>query len=318
MAEVLESQGATSLDIEVPPTLDGALDRAWLTEALEPVGKGARVTASKRVEVIRTVATKVRFTVTFEGRAEPAHFCLKGFLDVDEATARGGSTCIREADFYTSSRRASTCACPLASQRSSIARRSRASIIMRDLIADGARFCSALEPFTADDAAASLEQIARLHAGRPLLDSERWITPRIGDLALAQHAPIPLLQEMLDGPRGRGPSPAAMLNAERLVAGMKVLAQRDEARPQYLVHGDAHAGNIYRTADGHGTDRLAAAAIRTVSVANSYSWSSIGSGSAVLVFPEAGSRNPSLQTSPTYRPSGIAAIAARIAPSDLA
>ena len=36
-------------------------------------------------------------------------------------------------------------------------------VVMRDLIADGARFCTALEPFDADRAAASLEQLARLH-----------------------------------------------------------------------------------------------------------------------------------------------------------
>ncbi|HRC56457.1 MAG TPA: hypothetical protein PKU97_11065, partial [Kofleriaceae bacterium] len=40
----------------------------------------------------------------------------------------------------------------------------QAVIVMRDLIADGARFCSALEDFSADDAIGSLGQLARLHA----------------------------------------------------------------------------------------------------------------------------------------------------------
>ena len=251
MAEVLDRRGASSLTIEVPATLDGAMDPDWLTLALEPVGGGASVVDVERVEVIRTVATKVRFAVTFEGRSTRDHFCLKGFLDVDEMTARGGSTMIREADFYTFIApcvdvRVPACVAAVVDRE-----RQQGAIIMRDLIVDGARFCTALEPFTAEEAAASLEQIARLHAGRGLLDTESWITPRIGDLAQAQYVPLPLLQEMLDGPRGEG-LPSDTRNAERLVGAMKALAARDAQRPHYLVHGDVHAGNIYRTADGPG------------------------------------------------------------------
>lgn len=251
MAEVLERRGAPTLSVEVPVTLEQAMDPAWLTIALEPVSEGARVVSVERVEVIRTVATKVRFAVAFDGIGGTAHFCLKGFLDVDEATARGGSTMIREADFYARIAphvdvRVPACVAAIVDRE-----RQQGAIIMRDLIVDGARFCTALEPFTADDAAASLEQIARLHAGSFLMADESWITPRVGDLAQAQYVPMPLLQEMLDGPRGEG-LPAATRNAERLVAAMQALAARDAERPHYLVHGDSHAGNIYRTAEGTG------------------------------------------------------------------
>jgi aminoglycoside phosphotransferase (APT) family kinase protein len=57
------------------------------------------------------------------------------------------------------------------------------------------------------------------------------------------------LQGLLDGPRGQGLDPATR-SAGRLGAAMRALAARDAARPQFLVHGDAHAGNIFRTADG--------------------------------------------------------------------
>ena len=242
-------QAPTVLKIEVPATLKRAMDPAWLTLALEPIGKGAAVIRVEQVELLRTVATKIRFAVEFAGIAEKHHFCLKGLLDVDELTARGGSTMIREADFYTFIAprvdvRVPTCVSAIVDRE-----RQQGAIIMRDLIVDGARFCTALEPFTADDAAASLEQIARLHAGRFLLETESWITPRVADLAQAQYVPMPLLQEMLDGPRGEG-LPEAVRNAERLVAAMKVLAARDEQRPQFLVHGDSHAGNNYRSAEG--------------------------------------------------------------------
>src|SRR5262245_48404767 len=84
----------------VPRTLDQALDPAWLTGALAPVTNGARVTSVEVVEVIRTVATKVRFAVTLDGADGPQTYCLKGLLDVDADLARGGVVTVLEADFY--------------------------------------------------------------------------------------------------------------------------------------------------------------------------------------------------------------------------
>lgn len=238
-------------DLEVPATLEGALDPAWLSKALFHIGGGAAVAEVERVEVLRTMATKVRFTVRFEGSDMLHAFCLKSFLDVGDVASAGGATTVLEADFYA--KIAPHVAVRVPQCLASIVDRSvpQGVIIMRDLIVDGAHFCSALEAFTADEAAESLEQIAALHAGRALLDTSPWIAPRAGQLAKANYLPLPTLQEMLDGPRGIGLSPAVR-NAERLVAGLVELAERDAGREQFLVHGDSHAGNIYRTADGPG------------------------------------------------------------------
>ncbi len=242
--------GAIAMEaLRVPAKLDGVLDPAWLGEALAGVSGGRAVTAVEVQEVIRTVATKVRFAVAFDGLAEPQGFCIKGLLDVDELTARGGATMIREADFYTRvgpqvAVRTPTCVAAITDRAAM-----QGLVVMRDLIAESARFCSALEPFTADQAAASLDQLAALHAGRGLLATMDWITPRVADLARMQYVPVETLQGLLDGKRGEGLSPAVR-NAERLGAGMRALAERDAARPQFLVHGDAHAGNIFRDAAG--------------------------------------------------------------------
>jgi hypothetical protein len=237
--------------LRVPATVEDALAPEWLSEALAPTSRGRRVTSSQIVEEIRTVATKVRFTAQFEGEDKPQAFCIKGLFNVDEMTARGGSTMIREADFYSLigpnvDVRTPECVATVVDRD-----RQQGTIVMRDLIAAGARFCSALEPFTAEDAAASLEQIARLHAGTALLDNSPWITPRVSELANANYVTVPMLQELLDGERGKALTPEVR-SAERLVAGMKSLAARDAARPQYLVHGDAHAGNIFRSDEGTG------------------------------------------------------------------
>lgn len=239
------------LKIRVPDTADEAMSPAWLTEALAPVGGGRKVASVEQTEFLRTTATKIRFKVTFDGSAEEHAFCLKGMLDMGEAGRNGGASCLREGDFYYKTApklkvRAAQCVVSVV-DRDAV----QGVMIMRDLIADGATFNSALDPFTADDAAATLEQLVQLHLGRDLLKTSPEITSRLPDLARSTWTPEPVLQELLDGPRGVNLS-KPVLNAGRLIAGMKELAERDGKRPQFLVHGDAHAGNSFVTADGPG------------------------------------------------------------------
>ena len=236
-------------NLQVPTTMAGALDADWLTKALAAVSGGGRVTDVQSVEVIRTVATKVRFTVRFDGQNESQGFCAKGLLDVDEGTARGGPTMIREADFYSRVGPRVTVRTPECVAAITDRTTQQGIVLMRDLITQGARFCSALDPFTVDQAADSLDQIAALHAGRGLLTKMDWIAPRVSDLAEMRYISAETLQELLDGPRGEG-LPGPVRDAGRLAAGLRALAERDRARPQFLVHGDAHAGNIFRDAEG--------------------------------------------------------------------
>jgi hypothetical protein len=196
--------------LSVPATLEAALDPVWLAEALALESGGAPVESVETVEVIRTVATKVRFTVRFTGVEKAKALCLKGLLDVDEMTARGGATMVREADFYARigprvAVRTPTCVAAVTDRAAQ-----HGVIIMRDLIAEGARFCSALEPFDADQAAESLAQLAALHAGKRLLAEEPWISPRVADLAEMRYVTPEQLQGLLDrAARGCSRPPAA-------------------------------------------------------------------------------------------------------------
>jgi hypothetical protein len=239
----------TVTNLAVPTTLEGALDPDWLTRALAPIGKGANVTSVERVEFIRTVATKQRFTVSFEGSDEVHALCLKSILDVDNPAMAGGSTTVLEADFYTQI--APKIGVRVPTLVSAVIDRDAplGIIIMRDLIADGARFCSALEAFTPDETAQSLEQIAELHAGQALLGEFDFIKPRIASLANMPHMTADILQGLLDGPRGVNLSPEVR-SGQRLIDGMKALGLRDAGYEQFMVHGDTHAGNIFRTAEG--------------------------------------------------------------------
>jgi aminoglycoside phosphotransferase (APT) family kinase protein len=178
--------------------------------------------------------------------------CLKAFLDLDETTARAaGSTTIREADFYALIAPRTTVRVPNCITAIVDRQRCQGLIVMRDLIADGARFCTAREAFAIDEAAASLEQIARLHAASRLLGDSPWIERRIDRLAGSGYISPAELQNLLDGPRGEGLA-ATVRDAGRLFRGLAALAERDAGRPHYLIHGDCHAGNIFRAPEGTG------------------------------------------------------------------
>jgi len=60
------------------------------------------------------------------------------------------------------------------------------------------------EAFTPDQAAQSLEQIARLNVQRSLLDRFPWIGRRVDRLAEAKYVSQTTSQDMLNGPRGEG------------------------------------------------------------------------------------------------------------------
>jgi Ecdysteroid kinase-like family len=239
------NKAAIEREIEVPLTLERALDPEWLSKAFH-----RKVVSSAQVELIKTVATKVRFTATFAS-GETEAFCLKGLLDTDESGRMGGPTCVLEGDFY--SKVAPTVNVGIPECLVAVVDRAaqQGVIIMRDLIASGAKFCSALDPFTADDVAQSLEQLANLHQGSGFLQGAPWIRPRAAELAQMTYIPAEKLQEMMNGPRCDG-LPAHIRDATKLIAAMRALADRDTARRQFLVHGDSHAGNIFRTSEGAG------------------------------------------------------------------
>jgi aminoglycoside phosphotransferase (APT) family kinase protein len=187
--------------------------------------------------------------VKFEGDSTVHNFCLKAFLQKDIAQ-RAGITAVREAMFYQR-------IAPNISMRVPRAiahidqEENRAILFMEDLVNSGAHFCSALEPFTPELVAQSLDQIARLHAATYLLRDNAWIPSRLSWLAQNPHFTASQLQEILNGQR------SAMLSrrtadASLLLEGMKQLARRFEGNSATLLHGDCHAGNLYLTSEGPG------------------------------------------------------------------
>jgi aminoglycoside phosphotransferase (APT) family kinase protein len=238
--------------LHVPLTLEEAVDPAWLTQALAHFSGGKRVVSVTLNEVIKTMASKVRIAVSFADNPDQSHaLCLKAFLDNGQEPGLGGLTTLRESDFYQRIAPHLTMRTPPCVAVVSDREAGRGFLVMADLVAAGARFCLAREPFGIEQAAQTLEQIARLHARSDLLRKNDWIPCRVEVIASRPMFSAEKLQLLMHDAR-RGGLPDRTLDATLLLAGMRRLAARNAQRPQTLLHGDCHGGNVYVTAEGPG------------------------------------------------------------------
>jgi hypothetical protein len=232
-----------------PTAEDTALSPEWLTAALTGLRRGISITAVEVNERIRTVASKIRFTVTYADASSelPVNFCIKG-LFVDESTPmRPGLA--TEPVFYrdvgpTLGIRIPPC--PYAGVDEAAG---NGLVIMHDLKAEGAVFGDPEASCTPDQSALVLDELARLHAetwGRttdrlpaelaPRLD---WLTGIVGP---------ELLSELFADGRAEG-IPTEVADGSRIHAAMHAMAALDSG-PKCLVHGDLHTGNMYWLPDG--------------------------------------------------------------------
>lgn len=236
-----------------PVELSETLSPAWLSEALGQAYPGVVVASVTIVETIVTMATKVRFAVTYDSAPDgtPFEFCLKGLFGEHVARMRASAISKNEVRFYRE-------ASPLLAIRtprvvySGIAPDGGAVLIMRDEVAAGARFLTALTPYTLDQAASSLDQLAQLHAatwrGR-LFEKFPWLTDRISYFVDTPVMTTEKLQAYMDGPRGV-PLKPEIRDAARIEKGMAALVGRTPAAEHCMIHGDAHAGNVFEDARG--------------------------------------------------------------------
>ncbi len=229
-----------------PLDLDVVLSPEWLTAVL-----GVPVTGTEVVEHLVTIASKVRFGVTYGADPGdlPSSFCVKGyFAEQSRAMANVGQI---ETRFYTDLAPLLDLRVPPCVRAGIDPDTGHGMVLMRDLVADGARFLTALSPYSVDQAAGTLEQLARLHAADPSVlapPDAGWLDTRFGSYLHVMTEDE--LQALLDDGRTDGLAPETA-QASRLRAALAVLAERAAAAPNHYVHGDAHAGNLYLDSDGN-------------------------------------------------------------------
>jgi Phosphotransferase enzyme family len=233
-----------------PLELDAVLNPAWLSNALSTRFPGVVVGATDVTEQITTMATKVRFHVTYEHQAgAPSDLCVKGYFAGPgrERPSMG----LKETLFYEQLAARLPVRVPDCVYGGTDEATGHSIIIMEDLVAKGCRFLSALSPYSPAQVAGSLQQLAAMHAatwGDARLQALPWLTPSL-DMMLT-HVTPQRLQELLDGPRGEG-LPREVLDGARLRAAIVKISGSELAGATCLVHGDAHAGNLFETADGY-------------------------------------------------------------------
>jgi len=236
-----------------PRDLEAVLEPAWLSRALAPHLGGAHVVEVVVVELLATQATKVRLALRFDGDESglPAHICIKGVL-TDTGCPTAAS--LGETRFYRDMAACLPVRVPDCLYAGFSEHQDNGVIIMRDIKAAGGLFMTALVPLAPDDARDTLSQIAALHAATwngSAPYAQGWMGRFLDRMALDGLLPADTLQDLLDGDRG-APLPVEIKDAARLQRALALLARQGHAEPNCLVHGDAHAGNLYRDAGGIG------------------------------------------------------------------
>src|SRR5207302_7444900 len=131
--------------------------------------------------------------------------CVKGYFDSEPGRRGGGAT---EGRFYEQLSGSLPGRRPRARYVGTDDATGHSIVIMNDLVVAGCRFLTALEPYSPEMAAASLAELATLHAATwrdEELAGEAWLAPRLdGIIAMF---PVDLLQGLLDDGRG-DPLPA--------------------------------------------------------------------------------------------------------------
>ena len=239
--------------IDLPRTLEAALTPEWLSDMLPPEASRPRIVGVEELARVQDLSFKpkiVRFMVHYEDGSS-APLCLKAVLR-DAASRASDRTSVREAKFFSlvaphlPIRLPPVLAAPIDEARGV------GFLLMRDMVADGARFLSALEPWDVAWVSSILDQMARLHAVHNVLgpiDNLDWVSRSLE--WLTKYASVETIQRLLDGPRSAG-LPGRTRDASLVVDGLRAFASIDQGRTPCLIHGDAHASNIFADAGGPG------------------------------------------------------------------
>lgn len=231
----------------------------WLSTHVYPQFPGVQITGVREVWRQENTATKIRVAVEADD-APPEMtraLCIKGMFDESGIKWLANGVSLTEARFYSElapALRAGGLRVPPCLYAGMDEATGHGLIVMEDLVPAGAEFLTALTPYSADQARHSLTELARLHAGTgPGSAFAAYPLTGLSIAAAAQKSMIPLdvLQELLDGPRS-APLPEYLRDAGRVHRGLGALVERFRGEPTCIVHGDAHAGNLYRHEGGAG------------------------------------------------------------------
>ena len=242
--------------VPVPDTLAWALDPAWLTAALGRRFPGLKVDAVEPGPVVSRVSTNARFRVEIEGGTPEGlseHLCVKGyFSDCSESGAASSAAGIPEALFYRDFAATSGVRTLDPFYADVDFKTMHGVVITQDVVIGGATFIDALSPYSPDQVAQSLEQLAVLH-GRSWHAADRlaktWLRPQL-EVALRSRD-LDDIRSNLETENSDG-VPEPIRDAKRLLAAFHRLSVHVSEGEDHrcLIHGDAHVNNLYLNGSG--------------------------------------------------------------------
>lgn len=238
------------------PTCVADVDAAWLGRALQEAYPGCRVAAVDVLDRNAGTTERARLRVTYReigtGGLPPASLFVKLaprdvgtrlFVDLMGL----GATEMR---FFREVAGGLPGELPRVYHASAADAARGFVLLLEDLAARGARFTDASQPLGVDEVRLVMVRLARLHAAC-------WESPRFAsDLAWVRSRerndryPIERFLCALAVPRGVAAF-AELVPADVRAAVPRILAARDALEdawargPRTLIHGDAHAGNMY-------------------------------------------------------------------------
>jgi thiamine kinase-like enzyme len=249
---VRTSENTSSDRPPVPETLDEVLSPRWLTAALGTRFPGIVVSEVTPGPVVSRMSTNARFRIRCAGGLPDGlspDLCAKGYFgDIGRSARAAGMS---EAAFYRELA-ATTGVRTLPSVYADVDHTTHNNVVLtEDVVAQGATFLDPLSRYTPDQAAESLEELAKLHAatwGSPVCERATWLAPRFSMLVAIRG--VKEIRGNFDGPIGAG-VPEAVRDPQRLFdAYSRVAADAMTASPWAVIHGDAHVGNLFLDREG--------------------------------------------------------------------
>jgi Phosphotransferase enzyme family len=245
--------------VHVPNSLDEALSPAWLTAALRLRFPGIEVGCVTPGPVVDRISTNARFTVEYTGvpaDGPSSSLCIKGYFNESGWVARHIGE--PEAFFYRD------LAAPagvrtLSSVYADVDPGTRHGVVItEDVVADGGVFLDGRSTYTPEQTAASLSELAKLHAAtwmQPPWATTPWLKSRFGGAVQVwgESATVAKIDGNLNGANGRG-VPTELRDVQRLLdvyrAMIVALAEAESTSPWCVIHGDPHLGNLFLNAAG--------------------------------------------------------------------
>jgi hypothetical protein len=236
---------------------------AWLTAALSQNYPGLEVETAEIVELIQGAAVKIKVRLTYNKAGAdaglPETMVIKGGFGRQDPSWYNAVQAT-EMYAYRDVTPASGIDAPETYFAGFHPDPDHAIILMEDLSQRDVIFGHALAPYDYDQAAAHIDNLAKLH-------SAWWDSPKLQEEPIAGW--IEEVHESILGirhsmllepeswayfatlPRASG-LPAPFKDADRMQRALEKLRELHRKGPQTLVHGDHHIGNTYVDADGRG------------------------------------------------------------------